>query len=95
MLLKCYIKSLINYHTFINCHDFSEHLTFDEFVDICKKEKPTTADDLMKAFRKIDINGDGYISLEELYKVMTTVSLLTSPSLTPPPPLKKKRLKML
>lgn len=30
----------------------------------------------MKAFRKIDINGDGYISLEELYKIMTTVSLL-------------------
>lgn len=50
----------------------TEHLTFDEFVDICKKEKPTTADDLMKAFRKIDINGDGYISLEELYKIMTT-----------------------
>nr|XP_034312504.1 EF-hand calcium-binding domain-containing protein 7 isoform X6 [Crassostrea gigas] len=50
----------------------TEHLTFDEFVDICKKEKATTADDLMKAFRKIDINGDGYISLEELYKIMTT-----------------------
>lgn len=47
-------------------------MTFDEFVDICKKEKATTADDLMKAFRKIDINGDGYISLEELYKIMTT-----------------------
>lgn len=50
----------------------TEHLTFDEYVDICKKEKATTADDLMKAFRKIDINGDGYISLEELYKIMTT-----------------------
>jgi Ca2+-binding EF-hand superfamily protein len=43
-------------------------------VDICKREKATTADDLMKAFRKIDINGDGYISLDELYKIMTTVS---------------------
>ncbi|XP_062603712.1 EF-hand calcium-binding domain-containing protein 7-like [Saccostrea cucullata] len=50
----------------------TDHLTFDDFVDICKKEKATTADDLMKAFRKIDINGDGYISLEELYKIMTT-----------------------
>lgn len=50
----------------------TDHLNFDDFVDICKKEKATTADDLMKAFRKIDINGDGYISLEELYKIMTT-----------------------
>nr|XP_022315536.1 EF-hand calcium-binding domain-containing protein 7-like isoform X2 [Crassostrea virginica] len=50
----------------------TENLAFDDFVEICKKEKATTADDLMKAFRKIDINGDGYISLEELYKIMTT-----------------------
>ena len=55
-------------------HYFPENLAFDDFVEICKKEKATTADDLMKAFRKIDINGDGYISLEELYKIMTTVS---------------------
>ncbi|KAL4237003.1 positive regulation of protein localization to ciliary membrane [Mactra antiquata] len=49
----------------------TEELTFDDFVDICRKEPVTTADDLMKAFRKIDINGDGYISLDELYKIMS------------------------
>lgn len=48
----------------------TEELSFNDFVDICRKEPVTTADDLMKAFRKIDINGDGYISLEELYKIM-------------------------
>jgi len=52
----------------------SESLMFDDFVQICKKEPVTTADDLMKAFRKIDINGDGYISLDELYKIMNAVS---------------------
>ncbi|XP_060589235.1 EF-hand calcium-binding domain-containing protein 7-like isoform X6 [Ruditapes philippinarum] len=48
----------------------TEELSFNDFVDICRKEPVTTADDLMKAFRKIDINGDGYISLDELYKIM-------------------------
>ena len=52
---------------------FADTMTFEEFVDVCRKEPPTSEDDLMKAFRKIDINGDGYISLDELYKVMTTV----------------------
>ncbi|KAL5016359.1 hypothetical protein ScPMuIL_005948 [Solemya velum] len=45
---------------------------FDDFVDICRKEPVTTREDLLKAFRKIDINGDGYLSLDELYKLMTT-----------------------
>ncbi|CAG5122058.1 unnamed protein product, partial [Candidula unifasciata] len=47
-------------------------LTFDDFVDICRKEPVTTEEDLMKAFRKIDLNGDGYISLDELFKILTT-----------------------
>ena len=53
-----------------------DELSFNEFVDICRKEPVTTADDLMKAFRKIDTNGDGYISLDELFKIMNAVSIL-------------------
>ena len=52
-------------------------MTFDEFVEVCRKVPATTEDDLMKAFRKIDINGDGYISLDELYKIMTTVTIVS------------------
>ncbi|XP_064606918.1 EF-hand calcium-binding domain-containing protein 7-like [Liolophura sinensis] len=50
----------------------TDSLSFDDFVEICRKEPCTSADDLMKAFRKIDTNGDGYISREELYDMMTT-----------------------
>ncbi len=49
-------------------------MTFDEFVDVFEKVPQTTRDELMKAFRKIDINGDGFITNKELLKVMTTVS---------------------
>jgi len=40
------------------------------------KEKRTTMADLMKAFKKIDLNGDGFISHDELYKVLTKVRVL-------------------
>ena len=54
---------------------FTDELSFNDFVDICRKEPVTTSDDLMKAFRKIDLNGDGYISLDELCKIMNAVSV--------------------
>ncbi|XP_076440362.1 EF-hand calcium-binding domain-containing protein 7-like isoform X2 [Babylonia areolata] len=49
-----------------------ESMTFEEFVDVCRMEPATSEDDLIKAFRKIDVNGDGFISLDELYNIMTT-----------------------
>jgi hypothetical protein len=52
----------------------SDSLTFDDFCDICRKEAVTTEDEIIKAFRRIDINGDGFISNSELRKMLTTVS---------------------
>ncbi|XP_041696010.1 EF-hand calcium-binding domain-containing protein 7 isoform X2 [Coregonus clupeaformis] len=47
-------------------------LNFDDFCEIVKSERPTEAHELMRAFRKMDINGDGYISHSELHKVLTS-----------------------
>ncbi|XP_038048432.1 EF-hand calcium-binding domain-containing protein 7-like [Patiria miniata] len=49
----------------------TKKLTYDEFCDIMRKEKPTTTSDLLNAFKKIDINGDGFITHDELSRVLT------------------------
>uniref|UniRef100_A0A8C7KYM4 EF-hand calcium binding domain 7 n=1 Tax=Oncorhynchus kisutch TaxID=8019 RepID=A0A8C7KYM4_ONCKI len=49
-------------------------LNFDDFCEIVKNERPTEVHELMRAFRKMDINGDGYISHNELHIVLTSVS---------------------
>ncbi|XP_028666777.1 EF-hand calcium-binding domain-containing protein 7 [Erpetoichthys calabaricus] len=47
-------------------------LNFDDFCEILRKEKPTGRSELMQAFREIDVNGDGFITHSELYKVLTS-----------------------
>ncbi|KAI1892113.1 hypothetical protein AGOR_G00150620 [Albula goreensis] len=54
-------------------------LNFDDFCEILRKEKPTEENELMKAFRKLDINGHGYISHSDLYKVLTSRGEKMSP----------------
>uniref|UniRef100_A0A665UKD3 EF-hand calcium-binding domain-containing protein 7 n=1 Tax=Echeneis naucrates TaxID=173247 RepID=A0A665UKD3_ECHNA len=47
-------------------------LNFDDFCEILKCEKKTEEKELMRAFKKMDVNGDGYISHSELVKALTT-----------------------
>ncbi|XP_071841818.1 EF-hand calcium-binding domain-containing protein 7-like isoform X1 [Apostichopus japonicus] len=49
----------------------TKSLSFEDFCKILQQLKPTSGDDLMKAFRKIDVNGDGFITHSELTKVLT------------------------
>lgn len=49
-------------------------ISFEQFSKILQKEKKTSISDLMKAFRKIDVNGDGLISAEELQRKLMKVS---------------------
>lgn len=49
-------------------------LNFDDFCNILKCERKTEETDLLRAFKKMDDSGDGYISHSELEKALTTVS---------------------
>lgn len=50
-------------------------LNFDDFCEILKCEKKTEESELLRAFKKMDVNGDGYVSFSELEKALTTVSI--------------------
>lgn len=47
-------------------------LNFDDFCEILKREKKTEDSELMRVFKKMDVNGDGYITHSELEKALTT-----------------------
>lgn len=49
-------------------------LNFDDFCEILKCENKTEETELLRAFKKMDMNGDGYITHSELEKALTTVS---------------------
>ena len=48
-------------------------LSFEQFCLVMKRERKTSMSDLMQAFRRIDSNGDGLISAQELHKTLTKV----------------------
>ena len=51
-------------------------MSYEQFCFVMQREKRTTMSDLMWAFRKIDINGDGYITAKELHRLLTKVKCI-------------------
>lgn len=49
-------------------------LSFEQFSLVMRRERKTSMSDLMRAFRKIDSNGDGFITAQELQRKLTKVS---------------------
>lgn len=51
-------------------HD-TDSISYNDFCDIMRKEKALSKESLIKAFKCIDTNGDGFISYDELFKLLT------------------------
>ncbi|KAG7260304.1 hypothetical protein CRUP_029656, partial [Coryphaenoides rupestris] len=47
-------------------------LNFDDFCEILKLEKETDEDEVLRIFRGMDVNGDGFISHREMEAALTT-----------------------
>ncbi|XP_046870236.1 EF-hand calcium-binding domain-containing protein 7 [Hypomesus transpacificus] len=47
-------------------------LNFDDFCEILKSEVPTEESELLRAFKKMDVNRDGCISHKELFDALTS-----------------------
>lgn len=51
----------------------TDSISYNDFCDIMRKEKPVNKESLIKAFKCIDINGDGFITYDELFRLLTKV----------------------
>ncbi|CAN9500879.1 unnamed protein product [Ophioblennius macclurei] len=47
-------------------------LNFDDFCEILRNEKKTEEAELMRCFKKMDVNGDGFVSHSELETALTS-----------------------
>lgn len=51
-------------------HD-TDSISYNDFCDIMRKEKPLNKEAMIKAFKCIDTNGDGFITYDELFALLT------------------------
>ena len=59
----------------IHTHWKGQPIGFEEFCDICAEIPPTSTGDLLKAFKRVDLNGDGFIQNNELRRMLTSGSV--------------------
>ena len=69
-------KKFMWWHSFHTVIHLSDTISYGTFCDIMRKEKPVTKESLLRAFKKFDINGDGYVTHDELTKMLTMVCFL-------------------
>lgn len=48
-------------------------LSYEQFSLVMRREKKTSTSDLLQAFRRIDSKGDGFITTQELQRILTKV----------------------
>ena len=48
-------------------------MSFEQFLAVVRRERPASMSDLMGAFKKLDANGDGFITADELKRLLTKV----------------------
>ena len=70
--------SVSKHNIFIIQHVFPESISYSEFCEIMKQEKQNSKNDLVYAFKKMDINDDGFISFSELKKALTMVNIIVT-----------------
>ena len=68
-LRKLWFIILVTEFSFV----LTDSISYNDFCDIMRKEKPPNEDSLLKAFKCIDKNGDGYITSDELFNLLTKV----------------------
>ena len=59
-------------------------MSYSEFCEIMKQEKQNSKNDLVSAFKKIDVNNDRFISFSELKKALTMVGSISATYIPPP-----------
>ena len=55
--------------------DFNEFLVFYDSISSRQKNEEEEEDDLVKAFRVFDLNGDGFITSDELQSVLSRLGM--------------------
>ena len=69
-LALCFYDTQFDIHRY--WPDDRESMTFKEVCNILRQEPAVNEADLLRAFERFDINGDGFVSLDEMLRLLTS-----------------------